>query len=160
MLLKPLILPPLPDLLQEHSSPPLFERILTDDRRPLDRALRVRHRRRVLRLAQIVAHEDRACAAIAVDVGAAGRKWRRNLGQEFALVVGLWWLLLRVVEGRGEHCSFLQNESLGLALEGGEFRMRKWCDFDGGFGKRVFWATSRGRREAGAFRDERMAGVV
>ena len=105
MPLKPLVLPSLPNLLQEYSPPPLFERILADDRRPLYRALRVRHRRRTLRLIQIVAHEYRARAAIAVDVGAAGRKWRRNLGQEFALVVGLWCLLLRVIEGQGEHCS-------------------------------------------------------
>ena len=68
-----------------------------------------------------------------------------------------------VVAARGRRARralLLRIESLDLVLEGGEFRMRKWCDFDGGFGKRVFWATSRGRREAGAFRDERMAGVV
>jgi NOL1/NOP2/fmu family ribosome biogenesis protein len=39
-----------------------------------------------------------------MDVGAAGRQWRRNLGQEFALVVcGGRCLRLRV-ERRGEHC--------------------------------------------------------
>lgn len=90
MLLKPLILPPLPNLLQEHPPPPLFQRILANYWRPLDRALRIRHRRRTLRLVQIVAHEYGARAAIAVDVGAAGREWRRNLGQEFALVVVGW----------------------------------------------------------------------
>jgi hypothetical protein len=51
-------------------------------------------------------HEDRLLlvrATIAMDIGAAGRQWRRNLGQEFALVVcGRWCLRLRV-EGRGEH---------------------------------------------------------
>ena len=108
MSLKPLVLPPLPNLLQEHPPPPLFKRILANNRRPLNRALRIRHRRRTLRLVQIVAHEHRTRAAIAVDVGAAGREWRRNLGQEFALVlvmVGWCLFLVRVVKRRGEHCS-------------------------------------------------------
>jgi len=107
MLLKPLILPPLPNLLQEHAPPPLFKRILANSRRPFDRALRVRHTR-TLQLVQIVAHEYLARAAIAGDVGAAGREWRRNLGQEFALVVGLF--LLRGMERRGEHCSCVGGE--------------------------------------------------
>jgi hypothetical protein len=111
MPLKPLILPPLPNLLQEHASPPLFKRILADSGRFLDRAFRARQsgRRRLWFIARVLCagHEDRlllVCATIAMDVGAAGRQWRRNLGQEFALVVcGVRCLRLRV-EGRGEHC--------------------------------------------------------
>ena len=118
MPLKPLILPPLPNLPQKHPPAPLRERILTDSRGALDGAFRVRQcgrgetetavlrfcRRRVavravheigLMRAVAVAGRDRA-----IDVGAAGREWRGNLGQELAgLVVVGWGLLRLVVEG-------------------------------------------------------------
>ena len=45
MPLKPLILPPLPNLPQKHPPAPLRERILADSRRTLDGAFRVRQRR-------------------------------------------------------------------------------------------------------------------
>ena len=150
MPLKPLILSPLPNLLQEHPPPPLFKRILADNRRPLDRTLRVWHRRGTLRLVQIVAHEYGTRAAIAVDVGAAGREWRRNLGQEFALVmlVGGCLLLMRVVKRRGEHCSCDGGIEF-CALDGGEFRMEDGVTLMV-FGERVFLRRSlratRGRR--------------
>lgn len=86
VLLKAFVLSALSNFLQEHASPSLLQSILADYRRSLDRAFGVRNWR-VLLLLQVVAHEDRlllACAAI--DVGAAGREWRGNLGQEFALV--------------------------------------------------------------------------
>ena len=125
MPLKPLILPPLPNLPQKHPPAPLRERILADSRRALDGAFRVRQwllcgrgeteaavlrfcRRRVavravheigLMRAVAVAGRDRA-----IDVGAAGREWRGNLGQELAglgvVVVGCGGLVrLVVVEG-------------------------------------------------------------
>jgi hypothetical protein len=114
MPLKPLILPSLSDFLQKHASPPLFKRILADSGRFLDRAFRVGQsgRRRLWFVARVLCagHENRllgVCATISVDIGAAGRQWRRNLGQEFALVV-CWCLRLRV-EGRGEHCLFVAD---------------------------------------------------
>lgn len=38
-----------------------------------------------------------------MDVGATGREWRGNLGQELALLVGVGGSLWVVVEWRGEH---------------------------------------------------------
>ena len=61
---------------------------------------------------------------------------------------------------RAKRALLLQIENLGLALDGGEFRMEDVCDFDGFLERGSFCDTSRWRREAGAFRDERMAGVV
>ena len=62
---------------------------------------------------------------------------------------------------RAKRALLLQIENLGLALDGGEFRMEDVCDFDGFLEReRVFLRHFLRRREAGAFRDERMAGVV
>jgi hypothetical protein len=120
MPLKPGILPPLPNLLQKHPPAPLRERILTNSRRALDGAFRVRQRCRcrrgsaeceVLGFCRVVlaAHEIELLRAGAVagrrggramDVGAAGREWRGNLGQELEglVVVVLGLLRLVVVE--------------------------------------------------------------
>jgi hypothetical protein len=127
MPLKPPILPPLPHLLQKHPPAPLRERILTDGRCALDGAFRVRQRRGrgeskaalwfllCRRVGVLAVHEIGLLLLRAVvgrgrgratGVGAAGREWRGNLGQELeGLVVVIRGLLLLVVEWRGEHCS-------------------------------------------------------
>lgn len=135
---KPAILPPLPDLPQKHSPAPLRERILTNSRRALDGAFRVGQRsggsgegetavlwllfcrRRRRRVVVLGVHEVGLLRAIAgagrgrgraMDVGAAGREWRGNLGQKLealmAVVVGDRRLVRLGVERRGEHCFFV-----------------------------------------------------